>query len=107
NSSSHTKTEKPFAGVGYSLGDDNTPPHTQGQSSSSSSSEAASSNQAEDLPIRFYSNGFTVGDGELRKFEDNREFIDHLKRGEVPPELRNLNNRGRQVEVNSQKNFVR
>ncbi|CAF1213419.1 unnamed protein product [Rotaria sordida] len=98
NSSSHTKTEKPFAGVGYSLGDDNTLPHTQGQSSSSSS-EAASSNQAEDLPIRFYSNGFTVGDSELRKFEDNREFIDHLKRGEVPPELRNLNNRGRQVEV--------
>ncbi|CAF1366657.1 unnamed protein product [Rotaria sp. Silwood1] len=93
-SSSHKKTEKPFAGVGYSLGDDHTPSRTQEQSSS-----AATSNQVEDMPIRFYSNGFTVGDGELRKIEDNQEFMDYIKRGEVPPELRNLNKGGRQVQV--------
>jgi hypothetical protein len=40
-----------------------------------------------------------VGDGELRKFEDNKEFMDFIKRGEVPPELRNLSSGGRQVEV--------
>ncbi|CAF3149019.1 unnamed protein product [Rotaria sp. Silwood2] len=96
-SSSHTKIEKPFAGVGYSLGDDHTSSRTQGQSSSEAA--VAASNQVEDLPIRFYSNGFTVGDGELRKVEDNQEFIEYIRRGEVPSELRNLNKNGRQVEV--------
>jgi len=51
------------------------------------------------VPIRFYSNGFTVGDGELRKVEDNREFMEYIKRGEVPPELRNMQTNGRQIEV--------
>ncbi|CAF4726749.1 unnamed protein product, partial [Rotaria socialis] len=37
--------------------------------------------------------------GELRKFEENHEFMSFIKRGEVPPELRNLTTGGRQVEV--------
>ncbi|CAF4859304.1 unnamed protein product, partial [Rotaria magnacalcarata] len=49
--------------------------------------------------IRFYSNGFTVGDGELRKFENNEEFINSIKRGEVPNELKKSNTSGRQIEV--------
>lgn len=53
------------------------------------------------IPIRFYSNGFTVGDGDLRRFEENREFIESVKRGEVPPELRPANTNGRQVQVGS------
>ncbi len=42
-----------------------------------------------------------MGDSELRKFEDNKEFMEYIKRGEVPPELRNMNTNGRQVEVNN------
>lgn len=56
------------------------------------------------MPIRFYSNGFTVGDGELRQLEENREFIDYIKRGQIPPELRILNTGGKQIEVMN-KNF--
>ncbi|CAF0758751.1 unnamed protein product [Rotaria sordida] len=96
-SSSQTKKEKVFAGVGYTLGDDNTPSRPLGQSISDATTPA--SNRAEQLPLRFFSNGFTIGDGELRKFEDNKEFMNYIKRGEVPPELRNLTSGGRQIEV--------
>lgn len=82
------------------LGDDSTPSRSYGQSMSQAAT-AAASNKPEQVPLRFYSNGFTVGDGELRKFEENKEFMDHIKRGEVPPELRNLSAGGRQVEVNN------
>jgi UBX domain-containing protein 1 len=102
-SSSHKKNEKPFAGAGYSLGDKNTPPQTQAQPPSGATT-AATSNTVEQIPIRFYSNGFTVGDGELRKFEDNKEFMEYIKRGEAPPELRNMNKNGRQMEVKKKKN---
>ncbi|CAF4364573.1 unnamed protein product, partial [Rotaria magnacalcarata] len=49
--------------------DDNIP--VRAQNHSSSVAPVAASNHVETLPIRFYSNGFTVGDGELRKFENN------------------------------------
>jgi len=96
-SSSGAKREKPFTGAGHSLGDENTPSRPPGQTSSGAT--AAAPNRVEQVPIRFYSNGFTVGDGELRKFEENKEFMDYIKRGEVPPELRNMNANGRQIEV--------
>lgn len=101
-SPSRSKQEKPFTGAGYSLGDNNTPTRTQGQtpSGASTATAAAAPNAVEQLPIRFYSNGFTVGDGELRKFEENKEFMDYIKRGEVPPELKNMNTNGKQIEVN-------
>ena len=95
--SSRAKKEKAFSGVGYSLGDDSTPSRTFGQPPAGGT--AAASNRPEQVPLRFYSNGFTVGDGELRKFDENKEFMDHIKRGEVPPELRSLSAGGRQVEV--------
>lgn len=87
--------------LSYLSGDDSTPSRSFGQSNPGAAAAAAApSNRPEQLPLRFYSNGFTVGDGELRKFEDNKEFMDHIKRGEVPPELRTLSAGGRQVEVN-------
>jgi UBX domain-containing protein 1 len=95
NDAARKKNEKPFAGAGYSLGDKNMPSQTHGQPTSG----AAAANAAEQIPIRLYSNGFSVGDGELRKFEDNREFMEYIKRGEIPPELRNTNPNGRQIEV--------
>lgn len=40
------------------------------------------------LPVTFWRNGFTVGDdNELRDYASNRQFLDYLRRGEVPPEL--------------------
>ncbi|CAF1306906.1 unnamed protein product [Rotaria magnacalcarata] len=77
--------------------DDNIP--VRAQDHSSSVAPVAASNHVETLPIRFYSNGFTVGDGELRKFENNEEFINSIKRGEVPNELKKSNTSGRQIEV--------
>jgi len=96
---SYTKKEKPFTGVGYTLGDDNTPSRPLGQSASGATAAATASNKPEQVPLRFFSNGFTVGDGELRKFEDNKEFMEYIKRGEVPPELKSLSAGGRQVEA--------
>lgn len=43
---------------------------------------------ANTLPVAFWRNGFTVGDdNELRDYASNRDFLDSLRRGEVPPEL--------------------
>jgi hypothetical protein len=85
------------------LGSDNTPSRSLGQSSAEATGGAAATNRPEQVPLRFFSNGFTVGDGELRKFEENKEFMEYIKRGEVPPELKNLSAGGRQVEVNDKK----
>ena len=62
-------------------------------------SASVTTRKVEQVPIRFYSNGFTVGDGELRSFEENREFIEYIKRGEMPPELRSMNTNGQQIEA--------
>jgi hypothetical protein len=87
------------------LGDVSTPSRSLGQSLSSEAT-ATSSGRPEQIPIRFFSNGFTVGDGELRKFEENKEFMDYIKRGEVPPELKNLTTGGRQIEVNNKNSKI-
>lgn len=43
---------------------------------------------ANTLPVTFWRNGFTVGDdNELREYASNRDFLNSLRRGEVPPEL--------------------
>lgn len=43
---------------------------------------------ANTLPVTFWRNGFTVGDDNvLRDYTSNREFLNSLRRGEVPPEL--------------------
>ncbi|CAF1528042.1 unnamed protein product [Adineta ricciae] len=90
--SSYPKRE-PFSGTGYSLNDNPVPSYPQDASAS------VTTKKVEQVPIRFYSNGFTVGDGELRSFEENREFIEYIKRGEMPPELRSMNSNGQQIEV--------
>ena len=119
SSSPHRKDAKPFSGAGYSLSNthliqeksiqcsfsifiDNTnpPPQTHGQPPPRGAA-AAAPNAVEQLPLRLYSNGFTVGDGELRKYEENKEFMEYIKRGEVPPELRNIAANGQQIQVNN------
>lgn len=42
------------------------------------------------IVLRMWQNGFTLNDGELRSYSDpaNREFLESIKRGEVPAEIR-------------------
>lgn len=56
----------------------------------SQSSSAQGGSATGSLPITFWQNGFTIGDdGDLREYEseNNRQFLECLKRGETPPEL--------------------
>lgn len=50
--------------------------------------------------LRLWRQGFTINDGELRLYEDrrNREFMDCVSKGELPPELRPTG--GNMVQVN-------
>ncbi|XP_068381768.1 UBX domain-containing protein 2B isoform X1 [Eschrichtius robustus] len=54
--------------------------------------------QLQDVQIllKLWSNGFSLDDGELRPYSDptNAQFLESVKRGEVPPELRHLVHRG-------------
>ncbi|CAF0894192.1 unnamed protein product [Didymodactylos carnosus] len=102
----HQHKQKAFGGVGYTLGDESTPSRSLDTTPSTSSSNRNQANNALQIPILFYKNGFTVDDGELRRFEENRAFIDSITRGEVPEELRKLTTGGRQVEVITKKMFV-
>ena len=71
-----------FSGSGYRLGDSSMP----------SESVVNPTNQKPEpdrVVLRLWSNGFTVGDGELRSFQDpeNREFLGSIAKGEIPKEL--------------------
>ncbi|EDO38474.1 predicted protein [Nematostella vectensis] len=88
-----------FRGAGYRLGDTEggvarpqpgTVPMTQDQPS-----------QDTEVALRFWSNGFSVDDGELRSFDDpeNEDFLASVKKGEIPRELLRLS-RGGEVHVN-------
>ncbi|XP_046860047.1 NSFL1 cofactor p47-like [Xenia sp. Carnegie-2017] len=85
-----------FAGSGFRLG-----------ASEGLSATVQSSSNDSDVPeplnvnLYFWSNGFSIDDGPLRDFNDpqNMEFLDSIKRGEIPRELLHLN-RGGEVHVN-------
>ncbi|CAF4344183.1 unnamed protein product, partial [Rotaria socialis] len=59
NGSSSQMKKKPFAGVGYTLGDDKTPSRPLGHELPEA--DVAPTSRAEQVPLRFFSNGFTVG----------------------------------------------
>ncbi|KAG9467518.1 UBX domain-containing protein 2A [Eleutherodactylus coqui] len=42
-----------------------------------------------EVVIKMWKNGFTINDGQLRDYTDaaNRQFMDSMKKGELPPEL--------------------
>lgn len=52
-------------------------------------SSAASANQKAEMVVRLWKDGFTVNDEELRSYtlEENQEFLEAIKRGELPLEL--------------------
>lgn len=51
--------------------------------------------------LKLWRQGFTVDDGELRLYDDpkNKEFIDCLNKGVLPPELSQSDNCGKAIEV--------
>lgn len=87
--SSHSKksNKQPvFQGAGFKLGSDVEP----SQQVSASLREEDRPREPTNVKIRFWKDGFSVDNGPLRAFNDpaNKEFLDAIKRGEVPAELR-------------------
>uniref|UniRef100_F7FYX8 UBX domain-containing protein 2B n=1 Tax=Ornithorhynchus anatinus TaxID=9258 RepID=F7FYX8_ORNAN len=75
---------KSFSGGGYRLGD----------SSRKRSEYVYGESQLQDVQIllKLWSNGFSLDDGELRSYSDptNAQFLESVKRGEIPLELQRL-----------------
>jgi len=82
---------KAFRGTGYILG--STPktndPVPEGNA-------AAEPSEPLDICLRLWQSGFTVDDGPLREYSDpqNRDFLDTVRKGEIPMELRHKANGG-------------
>ncbi|XP_031831698.1 NSFL1 cofactor p47 isoform X2 [Nomia melanderi] len=74
-----------FSGTGYKLGQTNS--DTEVVTASSSSNSQPNSGP---ITLKLWKNGFTVNDSDLRSYNDpeNRKFLDTIKRGEIPPEIR-------------------
>ncbi|XP_053785999.1 UBX domain-containing protein 2B isoform X1 [Desmodus rotundus] len=75
---------KSFTGGGYRLGN----------SFCEQSEYIYGENQLQDVQVllKLWSNGFSLDDGELRPYSDptNAQFLESVKRGEIPPELQRL-----------------
>ncbi|XP_029418239.1 UBX domain-containing protein 2B isoform X4 [Nannospalax galili] len=82
--SSSDDKAKSFTGGGYRLGN----------SFCKRSEYIYGENQLQDVQIllKLWSNGFSLDDGELRPYSDptNAQFLESVKRGEIPPELQRL-----------------
>uniref|UniRef100_A0A803WDB9 UBX domain-containing protein 2B n=1 Tax=Ficedula albicollis TaxID=59894 RepID=A0A803WDB9_FICAL len=73
---------KSFSGGGYRLGD----------SSQKHSEYIYEENQDVQVLLKLWRNGFSLDDGELRSYSDptNAQFLESVKRGEIPLELQRL-----------------
>ncbi|XP_061851650.1 UBX domain-containing protein 2B isoform X2 [Colius striatus] len=73
---------KSFSGGGYRLGD----------SSQKRSEYIYGENQDVQILLKLWRNGFSLDDGELRSYSDpiNAQFLESIKRGEIPVELQRL-----------------
>ncbi|XP_063249796.1 UBX domain-containing protein 2B isoform X2 [Prinia subflava] len=73
---------KSFSGGGYRLGD----------SSQKHSEYIYGENQDVQVLLKLWRNGFSLDDGELRSYSDptNAQFLESVKRGEIPLELQRL-----------------
>ncbi|KAM4689596.1 UBX domain-containing protein 2B [Discoglossus pictus] len=78
---------KSFAGGGYKLGDSSKKPseYIRGD-------EQFERGHDIQVLLKLWSNGFSLDDGELRSYRDpvNAEFLESIKRGEIPAELQRL-----------------
>lgn len=82
---------KAFRGTGYVLG--STP-----NCSDPVPDEGGATERSEplDIALRLWQSGFTVDDGPIREYSDpqNRDFLDTVRKGEIPIELRHKANGG-------------
>ncbi|XP_018327189.1 NSFL1 cofactor p47 [Agrilus planipennis] len=71
-----------FKGTGYKLG--------QTETDTEAVPGAQVSKPPEQVTLKLWADGFSVDDGELRHYADpsNRDFLDSIRRGEIPHELR-------------------
>ncbi|CAH0598324.1 unnamed protein product [Chrysodeixis includens] len=82
--SSTSRGRSAFSGVGYRLGqtsDDHEPIPT--------GNEQQQTDQPRSVRLRLYREGFTVDSGPLRQYTDpdHADFLNCIRRGEIPPEL--------------------
>uniref|UniRef100_A0A803W7Z0 NSFL1 cofactor n=1 Tax=Ficedula albicollis TaxID=59894 RepID=A0A803W7Z0_FICAL len=94
-SGGETSKPKPFAGGGYRLGA--TP---EEESAYVAGERRQNSSQDVHVVLKLWKSGFSLDSGELRSYQDpsNAQFLDDIRRGEVPAELRRLA-RGGQVNL--------
>uniref|UniRef100_G1N598 NSFL1 cofactor n=1 Tax=Meleagris gallopavo TaxID=9103 RepID=G1N598_MELGA len=94
-SSGESSKPKPFAGGGYRLGA--TP---EEESAYVAGERRQNSVQDVHVVLKLWKSGFSLDSGELRSYQDpsNAQFLDDIRRGEVPAELRRLA-RGGQVNL--------
>jgi len=86
-----------FGGAGYKLGDEKT---SESQRVAPSADSTSQPEESREVVLRLWSTGFTIDDGPIRSFVDpaNMEFLNSVKRGEIPRELIR-DNHGREVEL--------
>ncbi|XP_046388438.1 NSFL1 cofactor p47 [Ischnura elegans] len=85
-----------FTGTGYKLGQSNDDTVVV-QSPSTSRQDSQT-----EVTLKMWREGFSVDDGPLRRYSDpeNREFLDAVRQGELPPELSRGARRGAEVHLN-------
>lgn len=84
-----------FHGTGYRLGE------TEDSSETIAGPSLARSRPQVDMVLKMWKNGFSVDSGLLRSYDDpsNKDFLDSIRRGEVPNELIHLA-KGGEVNLN-------
>ncbi|XP_018574182.1 NSFL1 cofactor p47 [Anoplophora glabripennis] len=80
--SASSSSSRAFKGTGYKLGQDN--------NDTEIIPGAPEPSPPAEVTLRLWQNGFSVNDGDLRAYTDpqNKEFLDSIRRGEIPQELR-------------------
>ncbi|XP_077295220.1 NSFL1 cofactor p47-like [Arctopsyche grandis] len=86
NQEAESSSSRSFSGTGYKLGatpDDTTVVKDPKLEKSKKEAEQV-------VILRLWQNGFNLDGGELRPYSDpaNTQFLDYVRRGEIPPELR-------------------
>jgi len=86
-----------FQGAGFTLGSN----VDESKQIGTSVSNTAKADKPRTIVIKFWQNGFSIDDGPLRNPQDpvNSQFMEDIKRGQVPAELRQ-HARGEEVHVN-------
>ncbi|XP_011311241.1 NSFL1 cofactor p47 isoform X2 [Fopius arisanus] len=81
---SHQQRPNTFSGTGYKLGQTSNDTEVIPASPSSQPSNRGL------ITLKLWRDGFTINDREIRSYTDpeNREFLDAIKRGEIPAEIR-------------------